>query len=71
MNEVLTITQIVQINNNGYIFFYPYGAAFDDIYAALQLLEKDNRAKQALMVEEAEKKRLEQEMKDSLAEEAG
>lgn len=68
MNEILTITQIVQVKGNGYVFFYPYGAAFDDIYEALQTLEKDNRAKQQLMKEEAEKKKLEEEMRNGVAE---
>ncbi len=68
MNEILTITQIVQINGNGYVFFYPYGVPFADIYEALQTLEKDNRAKQQSMIEEAEKKKLEQEMQNSVAE---
>ncbi len=68
MNEILTITQIVQVKGNGYIFFYNYGVPFDDIYEALQTLEKDNRAKQAQMIEEAEKKKLEQEMTNAVAE---
>lgn len=68
MQEVLTITQVVTVSNNGYVFLMPYGAPFADIYAALEQLQNDNRAKEASLIEEQAKKKLEEQMKDSVVE---
>jgi hypothetical protein len=68
MNEISTITQIVQVNGNGYIFTFVNGTPFEDTFEALRQLEQDNRAKQAMIAEEAEKQKLQQEMKDATAE---
>jgi hypothetical protein len=68
MNEISTITQVVQVKGNGYLFIFANGTPFEDTYEALRLLEEDNRAKQAMIAEEAEKQKLQQEMKDATAE---
>jgi hypothetical protein len=68
MQEVLTITQVVQVNNNGYVFIMPYGAPFADIYLALEQLQADNKAKEQQLKEAAEKRKLEEEMKGAEAE---
>lgn len=67
-SQMLGITQIVNKNGNGYLFLYPYGAPYADIYAALQELEQLNRANEAIQKEELEKSKLKQEMQDSMAE---
>lgn len=66
--QMLAITQIVNKNGNGYLFMYPYGVPYADIYEALKDLENQNRANEAIQKEEAEKQKLKQEMQDSLAE---
>jgi len=68
MQEVLTITQVVQVNNNGYVFIMPYGASFVDIHLALDQLHADNTAKEEQLKEAAEKRKLEEEMKGAQAE---
>ncbi len=68
MQEVLTITQVVQVNGNGYVFIMPYGASFVDIHMALDQLHADNTEKEQQLKEAAEKRKLDEEMKNAHAE---
>lgn len=68
MNESLLITQIVEKNGRAYALMLPYGAPYEDVYAVLAEFEKENRDKQKAAIEADEKRKLEQEMKDAVAE---
>ncbi len=71
MNESLLIAQVVTINERGYALFMPYGAPDSEVYEALEQMLKENRARQVAAIAEEEKKKLDQEMKNGLAESKG
>ena len=68
--QLLAITQIVTKNNVGYLFLYPFGAKYEDIYEALKELESQNRANEATQKEQQEeqKRKAAQEVQDGVAE---
>lgn len=70
MKETLLITQIIEKNGRGYALFMPYGAPYDELYEVLAEFDKNNREKQSVAIEEAEKRKLEQEMENQKADAA-
>ena len=68
MNETLLITQIIEKNGRAYALFMPYGAPYDELYEVIAEFDKNNRDKQAIAIEEAEKRKLEQEIENGKSE---